>query len=250
MIALRPMRPIAFRSPVPAMPTTSVENSSGAMIILIMRRKTSASGLICSREAGDVHAVGVRRGPEIADGDAEHQPDENLRGVGDGRAGTLHGFALAGTRCAGRTAPIGRDDRVLLRGGQLAVDRNRQALARRALGVRERARPVAEIGEAGLQVERHRVVDLVADAPRVEMALQRVALRRPDDELVEDVAAIRPARPAASPTRRGRRRGTARGSARHSRGAPRSTPARCGAFTRRTAACSASIRKLPPTRWW
>ena len=37
-IALSPMRPIAFRSPVPAMPTTSVENSSGAMIILIIRR--------------------------------------------------------------------------------------------------------------------------------------------------------------------------------------------------------------------
>ena len=42
------MRPIAFRSPVPAMPTTSVENSSGAMIILIIRRNVSASGLICS----------------------------------------------------------------------------------------------------------------------------------------------------------------------------------------------------------
>ena len=61
MIALRPMRPIAFRSPVPAMPTTSVENSSGAMIILIMRRNASASGLIATPNAG----------PELADGDAE-----------------------------------------------------------------------------------------------------------------------------------------------------------------------------------
>jgi hypothetical protein len=42
MIAFKPMRPDVFMSPVPAMPTTSVENSSGAMIILIMRRKTSA----------------------------------------------------------------------------------------------------------------------------------------------------------------------------------------------------------------
>jgi len=48
MIALSPMRPIAFRSPVPAIPTTSVEKSSGAMIILIMRRKVSAIGLMLS----------------------------------------------------------------------------------------------------------------------------------------------------------------------------------------------------------
>ena len=52
MIALRPMRPIARRSPVPAMPTTSVENSSGAMIILIIRRNRSASGLISTPNDG------------------------------------------------------------------------------------------------------------------------------------------------------------------------------------------------------
>ena len=63
------MRPIDFESPVPAMPTTSVENSSGAMIILIMRRNASASGLT---------ATPTRR-PELADDDAEQQADEDLR---------------------------------------------------------------------------------------------------------------------------------------------------------------------------
>ena len=48
MIAFSPIRPIAFRSPVPAMPTTSVENRSGAMIILIIRRNVSAIGLMLS----------------------------------------------------------------------------------------------------------------------------------------------------------------------------------------------------------
>ncbi len=40
-IALRPMRPIALVSPICATPTTSVENTSGAMIILMRRRKMS-----------------------------------------------------------------------------------------------------------------------------------------------------------------------------------------------------------------
>src|SRR5439155_19122549 len=48
----------------------------------------------------------------------------------------------------------------------------------------------SEIGEAGLQVERHRIVDRVADALLVEMPLQRVALRRAYDELVVDVKTI------------------------------------------------------------
>ena len=63
------MRPIARRSPVPAMPTTSVEKSSGAMIILIMRRNTSASGLIATPTSGQ---------SEPSD-DADDQPDEDLR---------------------------------------------------------------------------------------------------------------------------------------------------------------------------
>ena len=39
--ALAPMRPTAFASPMPVMPATTVANTSGAMIILISRRKTS-----------------------------------------------------------------------------------------------------------------------------------------------------------------------------------------------------------------
>ena len=39
-IALAPMRPIALMSPAPAMPCTSVAKISGAMIDLIIRRKT------------------------------------------------------------------------------------------------------------------------------------------------------------------------------------------------------------------
>jgi hypothetical protein len=49
---LAPIRPIARRSPVPAIPTTSVENSSGAMIILIIRRKVSASGRMSAPNDG------------------------------------------------------------------------------------------------------------------------------------------------------------------------------------------------------
>ena len=48
MTAFKPIRPIALRSPVPAIPITSVENSSGAMIILIIRRNVSAIGLMLS----------------------------------------------------------------------------------------------------------------------------------------------------------------------------------------------------------
>ena len=39
MIDRRPSRPTCFRFECPAMPTTSVANSSGAMMVLIRRRK-------------------------------------------------------------------------------------------------------------------------------------------------------------------------------------------------------------------
>jgi hypothetical protein len=42
-IALTPMRPIDLVSPICATPTTRVENTSGAMIILIRRRKMSVN---------------------------------------------------------------------------------------------------------------------------------------------------------------------------------------------------------------
>src|SRR5579864_5393605 len=85
----------------------------------------------------------------------------------------------------------GRHDLFLLAGRQLAVDGNRERLLCRSLSVRKISAAMAEVGKAGLQMERHRIVDLVADAPLVEMALQRVAPRCADHELVEDVTAIR-----------------------------------------------------------
>ena len=42
-IALPPIRPTALVSPICATPTTSVVNTSGAMIILIKRRKMSVN---------------------------------------------------------------------------------------------------------------------------------------------------------------------------------------------------------------
>jgi hypothetical protein len=42
-IAFAPMRPTALVSPICATPTTSVENTSGAMIILMRRRKMSVN---------------------------------------------------------------------------------------------------------------------------------------------------------------------------------------------------------------
>ena len=43
VMAFAPMRPTALVSPICATPTTRVENTSGAMIILIRRRKMSVS---------------------------------------------------------------------------------------------------------------------------------------------------------------------------------------------------------------
>jgi hypothetical protein len=45
-MAFSPMRPIALVSPMCATPTTRVQNTSGAMIILIRRRKMSLSSVM------------------------------------------------------------------------------------------------------------------------------------------------------------------------------------------------------------
>lgn len=42
--ALSPIRPNAFRSPALAMPTTTTQNTSGEMIVLMSRVKPSPSG--------------------------------------------------------------------------------------------------------------------------------------------------------------------------------------------------------------
>jgi hypothetical protein len=51
-IAFAPIRPVVFKSPLAPMPTTRVENRSGAMIILIRRRNASASGRIATANSG------------------------------------------------------------------------------------------------------------------------------------------------------------------------------------------------------
>ena len=56
-IAFRPMRPTAFRSPVPAMPMTRVEKMSGARIILISRRNRSASGRMATPVSGQTWPI-------------------------------------------------------------------------------------------------------------------------------------------------------------------------------------------------
>src|SRR6185436_4866980 len=82
-------------------------------------------------------------------------------------------------------------NRLLLLDGQLAVDRNREAFGGRALRIRERACAVPEVRETRLLVKRQWIVDFVADALLIQMALQPIAIGRSDDELVIDVATVR-----------------------------------------------------------
>src|ERR1700681_71887 len=83
------------------------------------------------------------------------------------------------------------DDYLLLGAGELGVDRNGQALGGCTCGVREVPPTIANVPKTRLQGQRQRIVDLVADAGLVEMALERVASGRADDELIEDVPAVR-----------------------------------------------------------
>src|SRR6185436_12055697 len=53
-IARRPIRPTAFTWPAPAIPATSVPKMSGAMIILISRRKIWLNGLKYCAQSGCV----------------------------------------------------------------------------------------------------------------------------------------------------------------------------------------------------
>ena len=58
MIDRNARRPTFFMSsPCPAMPTTSVENSSGTINDLIMRRKMFANGLRCGAKSGASHPI-------------------------------------------------------------------------------------------------------------------------------------------------------------------------------------------------
>src|SRR5262245_20699227 len=80
IIAFAPIRPITLVSPMCATPTTSVENTSGAMIILIRRRKNV-------RNERDVVRDGFRSfwvGPEGVTGitvqNSKHHADQDYRG--------------------------------------------------------------------------------------------------------------------------------------------------------------------------
>src|SRR5262249_33590280 len=82
-------------------------------------------------------------------------------------------------------------DRLLLFDGQLGVDRNRQALGRCPFGNGEIAAAVAKVRKTGLQMKRHRIVDLISDLLSIEMRLEAVAAAHSDDELMENVPAPR-----------------------------------------------------------
>src|SRR5205085_2684361 len=78
-------------------------------------------------------------------------------------------------------ASDGLDDVSLLLFGQLREHRERERLVGGGLGAGEVALAVAEVGEALLEVHRHGVVDLRADAARLEVLDERVAARRRGD---------------------------------------------------------------------
>ena len=71
------------------------------------------------------------------------------------------------------------DDVALFGVGELGIDRQGEGLAGRRFGLRKIARLVAQRREAGLQVERDRIVDLGADLPCRQMVAERIADRWP-----------------------------------------------------------------------
>src|SRR5262245_11372617 len=99
------------------------------------------------------------------------------------------GRALAPRDAAG-LLPVESVDRVddvtLVLFRQFGIDRQRQGLVRGRLGVGEGAAGVSECGEAALEMERDRIVDLGPDPPVRQAGTERVAERRrdPDDELI------------------------------------------------------------------
>src|SRR2546425_5150132 len=91
------------------------------------------------------------------------------------------------------------DDVLLLLWRQLRVDRQREGVTGRTLGLREVAYFVTEIGKALLEMEGNGIVDLRPHAAIGQKCFQLVATTGPDHELVIDVAA------AALGIRHGRR---------------------------------------------
>src|SRR5690606_7206826 len=81
-----------------------------------------------------------------------------------------------------------RGDVVDLRRRELGIDRQCEHLLRGALGNRKRARRVAEVRETLLPMERHRIVDLRADAPRGKVVSKLVAPPDADHVLIKYVS--------------------------------------------------------------
>src|SRR5207245_2180864 len=77
------------------------------------------------------------------------------------------------------------DDFVQLALCQLRIDRQREDLFRRALGFGKRALLVAEVGKAGLQVERQWIVDRASDPAVLEETLKVIATIGANRVLVE-----------------------------------------------------------------
>ena len=77
--ALPPTRPTVAMSPILPMPTTRVENTSGAMIILIRRRNAIGSSSTRVGERRRSMTANVRV-DDVAGDDAEHQADEDVAG--------------------------------------------------------------------------------------------------------------------------------------------------------------------------
>src|SRR2546426_12547865 len=101
---------------------------------------------------------------------------------------SLNGRADAA--CAHDERGYGVDHAALLRGRELAVDRQRQSRRRRRFSCRKVAFLVAEICEARLQVERQRIVNLRSDTVRRKALLQTVTISSSNDELIEDVSSV------------------------------------------------------------
>ncbi len=78
-----------------------------------------------------------------------------------------------------------------LRFAELRIDGQRQRLCSRPLGLRKIPGPIAEILEALLQMQRHGIVNLGADALLTEEFLQIVAPGDAYDVLIVDVPAAR-----------------------------------------------------------
>ena len=110
---------------------------------------------------------------------------------------------------------------------------------------------MAERREAGLQVQRYRVVDFGADLPCRQKVAQGVAERagHADDVLVEDVEVAVALARQADQARSGRGLRTDSGSGWRPRGVRVVHSSRWRSLTRSTAAWSASSRELKPTSW-